>query len=1016
MNLFFDMNDFCLQFVLICLGAVLPLESSVHTGQATVETSPYTWQHGTHIFPNEGERILIEASRPFGIRPIRRGQGFLQAFTITEPTLVDEFWFTAEVIQPNTRANFVLYRLNDPQAPKLDGEKFFEAPVRIPSDRIPDEMSLNFFPPIPSAGEYGIYIRYPAQSNGATNVPVEIRHTDGTARVTVNQRISGGEWVSLGRYYFRPGEASIQLFNRQVNGRVAFDALGLSSESLKPGDEPEIIIQDADNGQVEIVGEWGVARSGVDIFGDHWLHDSGQGIIRSSYLRVNLSGLDGRFLLLQPGSYAFGLEDLDFDGEGEHAFFIRQVPANISGETGGFAYNNTGKGYRGTSREITFAILAPRNSNPFKSSPFQNLNQSNRPSMYFTVRTNNYGLRTLEDLRNDIQRGYSKEMWSTLLERVDRDKKDSPLIHQGNLHWQAAFNISQRILRNALAAVVMDDPEAKRVALEQIIAVYDPLLFPRLRDNSHNGMEVDLRGGALALPIALAYDWMYALLTPEERLMILSGLDSRFIQPYLMDIRSNVWWVNAGNNWTTVICGNFGIVGMILRDGHPDSARLVEIGDDSMERYLESLGADGSFNETPFYANALVRPIEYYAAKAFFDPQNLKQSPLEEGQVLHQSCVWMTYAYVPPGRVMKFGDAFGVELPLSFFPQVAQVSRDGVLQWVFLNYPKGGSVRRDLVGEILGFDGRVKAVDPQGGWPLGRIFNEHGKLASSRSSWSPRPEESVSVAYGKAGREGHGANDVGQFCLDGYGEQLIVSLGGPAGGYPGDYFSANREKYYNASTWGQNLFTFDREEQVKQRNRQPVVGEFTHTVFDDHKGGAWQIDLTPVYDGARQVTRTVIHLLPGVAVVLDEARLNGARGISMRWHPANRVEPTPDGRFTVVNGMARLEAHMVALGGARPEYRLSNHDYVDPYNMNRNGQPLGQPREPFIEASYRGDRLDLLTLFSVQKSDQSASQWREQGDDWGIETPEGLVVVSISDRQLQVSNRETGTSLTVPRQ
>ena len=995
--------------------AILPLQSTVHTGKATVEASPYTWQHGIHIFPHEEARILVEASRPFGTRPVRRGQGFLQAFTITEPTLIDEFWFTAEVIQPNTRAHFVLYRLNDPQAQMLDGEKFIEAPIEIPTDRVPDEMSLTFSPELPAADEYEVFIRYIALGTRATNAPVEIRHADGKATLTVNQRTRGGEWVSLGRFPFRPGEASVKLSNRLVNGIVAFEALGFSRKSLGNGEDPEIIIANVtDNDQVEMVGEWRInTRTGF--YGDQWLLDLGQGTIRPSFLRVNLTSLDGRPLQLQPGSYAFGLEGIDHDGEGEEAFLIRQVPANTAGQSGGFVYHHTAHGFRGTPREITFAVLAPRKSDALKQDFFKNVNNQSRPSMFFTARNNNYGLRTLDDLRRDIQRGFPKTMWTTLLEQVERDKKEAPLILEGNLHWQAAFNISQRITRNALAAVVMNDPEAKRVALEQIIAVYDPLLFPRLRDNSHNGMEVDLRGGTLVLAIALAYDWMYPMLTEKERLVILSGMNNRFIQPYLTDIKSNVWWVNAGNNWTTVICGNFGIAGMILREVHPDSARLVEIGDVRMDRYLESLGSDGSFNETPFYGNALVRPVEYYAAKAFYDPQNLKENPLEKGRVLHQSCVWMTYAYVPPGRVMKFGDAFDVALPLSFFPQVAQVSRDGVLQWVFLNYPKGDSPRRDLVGEILGFDGRVKPVNPQGVWPLGRTFGEHGKLVSSRSSWSPRPEESVSIAYGKAGREGHGANDVGQFCLDGYGEPLIVSLGGPSGGYPGDFFGPNREKYYNASTWGQNLFVFDREEQIKQRNRQPVVGEFIHTEFDDDKGGAWQIDLTPVYDGARKVTRTVIHLLPDVAVVLDEARLNGAKDISMRWHPANRVEPTPAGRFTVVNGMARLEAQMVPLGGARPEYRLSNHEYVEPYHMNRNGHPLGQPREPFIETSYRGDRFDLLTLFSVQKADQSASQWRQQGNDWVIETPEGRVVVSVNDRELRVSNRQTGKTLAVPR-
>ena len=375
----------------------------------------------------------------------------------------------------------------------------------------------------------------------------------------------------------------------------------------------------------------------------------------------------------------------------------------------------------------------------------------------------------------------------------------------------------------------------------------------------------------------------------------------------------------------------------------------------------------------------------------------------------------MTHAYLPPGRVMRFGDCDDAEIPLSFFPTVAQSSGDGVLQWMYLNYPAGDSPRRDLVGELLAFDGRVEPVNPEGVLPRGRAFEAHGKLVSSRSNWSPRPEQSVSIAYGKAGREGHGANDVGQFCLDGYGRELIVTLGMPAGGYPADYFGSNREKYYNASTWGQNLFTFDRREQVKRRSGAPVVGAFTYTAFDDGKGAAWQIDLTPVYEGARKVRRTVVHLLPDVVVVLDEASLESPADISMRWHTADRAEPTPQGQFRVASGEARLAARIVPLHGAKPDFRRGQHAYEEPFHLNRTGAPLNQPRESFVETAIHADRLSMLTLFHVQRAEAPEATWQRAGEQWQIETPEGTVTVTLTEGELRVTNRKTGQEWKVPR-
>lgn len=77
------------------------------------------------------------------------------------------------------------------------------------------------------AGRYEVRIAYTAHGNRATNVPVEIHHAGGIAKVTVNQRKAppiDGLFLKLGVFEFAPGKpAALVVSNRDVNGYVIID-------------------------------------------------------------------------------------------------------------------------------------------------------------------------------------------------------------------------------------------------------------------------------------------------------------------------------------------------------------------------------------------------------------------------------------------------------------------------------------------------------------------------------------------------------------------------------------------------------------------------------------------------------------------------------------------------------------------------------------------------------------------------------------------------------------------------
>ncbi|MBT64833.1 MAG: hypothetical protein CML13_16670 [Puniceicoccaceae bacterium] len=86
--------------------------------------------------------------------------------------------------------------------------------------------SVRYTPSLPATGFYEVFANWTADSNRANNVPIDITHENGTANLTVNQQVNGGQWVSLGTYEFAAGtSASVLIHNTGSNGYVIADGV-----------------------------------------------------------------------------------------------------------------------------------------------------------------------------------------------------------------------------------------------------------------------------------------------------------------------------------------------------------------------------------------------------------------------------------------------------------------------------------------------------------------------------------------------------------------------------------------------------------------------------------------------------------------------------------------------------------------------------------------------------------------------------------------------------------------------
>ncbi|MGB0578585.1 MAG: heparinase II/III domain-containing protein, partial [Limisphaerales bacterium] len=520
------------------------------------------------------------------------------------------------------------------------------------------------------------------------------------------------------------------------------------------------------------------------------------------------------------------------------------------------------------------------------------------------------GLRSLAAVRRDIKEGRSAMLWRELRAKVDKEIA-RPLVIAGTNHnrsYKFVATACNRITDVALVALITNERRYAEASLAQIEVLFDEEKWPEWSDQAHldAGLHSDLRHGQFARAIGFAYDWVYQLITPEERQRIVAGLDRRAIKPFKASIAAKEKWITRQSNWKTSVVGGFAILGMSLGDDHPEGKWLVEFADPLMDKYMEIFGPNGEFNENPGYASSVRFVVDHYQAMHYASGGREKPDQLE---LLRAFSKWILYCISPPKRMLAFGDAQTSAAPnIAYFGALASVLRDSVIQWTYLRYVGYSSEdARPRAQELLGFDPTVPAVPPVRRLPLAQNFPAQSGIVTSRSSWDPVVP--ISAVWSKSRTEDvHRHADWGQVCIDGFGERLIVDLGSPP-----VYPKTGKRHYYNYQQIGHNVLAIgDDEYDVDWRMRRQGKAYYIATAAS---GAAWSFELSEVYAQDRKVRRHIVHLLPRIVVVLDEATLPEAERIRLRWHTSTPAKSDEQGRFSAGQRGVKLTGQVMSLSG-----------------------------------------------------------------------------------------------------
>lgn len=91
------------------------------------------------------------------------------------------------------------------------------------------EKEIFFHLPPATTGKRVVRMRWTQDGNRASNASVEIRHRDGTATLSIDQRSKGGAWNSLGEFSFTGAATEgVLISNKEADGYVVADAVSFS--------------------------------------------------------------------------------------------------------------------------------------------------------------------------------------------------------------------------------------------------------------------------------------------------------------------------------------------------------------------------------------------------------------------------------------------------------------------------------------------------------------------------------------------------------------------------------------------------------------------------------------------------------------------------------------------------------------------------------------------------------------------------------------------------------------------
>jgi hypothetical protein len=399
---------------------------------------------------------------------------------------------------------------------------------------------------------------------------------------------------------------------------------------------------------------------------------------------------------------------------------------------------------------------------------------------------------------------------------------------------------------------------------------------------------------------AIGYDWLYHLLSPQQRAAVRQAIVDEGLKPALSFYNLNTGWAAGVFNWTQVCNGGIGIGALTIADEEREiAATILKFACKSIRKSLDEYSPDGAWAEGPGYWGYGSRYAVYFLAA--LDTALGADFGLSDHPGLAAAGDFRVYSAGPTHRAFNFAD--GGE----------GIGRAGHMFWLARRYAKPlyAWYERQVPGSpdpwaLLWYSAQGEAPRdlPRDKW-FRRV-----NVVFLRSAWGD--PNAVFVGF-KGGQNpvGHGQLDMGTFVLDALGQRWALDLGGDDYNLPG-YFDgkAQRWTYYRNRTEGHNTLLINGENQALKCEA-PIIA--FHSALDRAFAVA---DLSAAYPMVTRAWRGAALLERKHVLIQDE--IESAAPVDITWAMHTSAAVSLDGATAVLTqGERSLTARILAPEGAQ---------------------------------------------------------------------------------------------------
>jgi hypothetical protein len=581
-----------------------------------------------------------------------------------------------------------------------------------------------------------------------------------------------------------------------------------------------------------------------------------------------------------------------------------------------------------------------------------------------------------------------------LIPSITRRGEPDPAGEQKGL--ACARKLQGRVIDLAMAFTLTGDRKYR----DKAVALLDDALTNwRIWVDTAHPPPYDLMTGENAMTFGLAYDWLYADLTPDERARLREGVERRALQPYLEGATREkpMQWLTAKHNWNPVCNGGATVLALALESESALSEKVLALSVPAMNLYWNELKDDGGWNEGTGYwtyghrygliaAEALRRAGHAGGAEVF-----------ARAGVRHTASFPIVFN-PGPKQSASFGDSNGRANDAIFY-LLAREYQDASAVWF-----------QDRVGPR-----DVKNED----WPqdvltlLWRPIDQPWLPESASSSAPFKPTIPSIAAFPSIGwammapsqpdppfflafkngslAANHTHLDLNSVSI-GIGDMLVArELGSRP--YPDDYFGPKRYTYYELTTAGHNTVLVGGRGQTPKKEGKllgPMLGA-GYSAFTGIADNAYEVE-TPV------ARRHVVFVDHRYFVLLDEIETREPQSIELRFHTYGDVAAR-ESQWVFMDGgsildvfsprenglVAKLEqpdgwirpVNVLSLKSGTPQTRHAAITVLVP----RTGTVPSKP--PTVTATMSGLKIDVSIDRDVVSFTRGSSAGLEQGG-WQI--------------------------------